>query len=411
MEDTRLYEQLLGLQAPWKVENVSVEFEERTVVIHVAHVEKKGICPVCGKASSKHDHQKRRWRQLDTMQFETFIECKVPRVNCKDHGVKQLKVPWAEQRSRFSLLFEQLAIALMQAAPLSHASKILRISWDQAAGIQERAVDRGERRREETSRHHIGIDETSFQKRHEYVTVITDKETGNVLDVLDDRKADTLVEWFQKQPEKNRKCIKTVSMDMWDAYIKAVEETIPDAENKICFDRFHVAQHLGKAVDKVRAQENRILKEEYGESQLKNTRHDWLRNSSKTDNRARRAFMVLTKSNLKTARAWAIKETASGLWDYSYIAVAEKNWMMLTRWMLLSRLEPMRKVARTIRKYLWGILNAILFKVTNALAESRNAGIQRIKKMACGFRNRKRFRMAILFHFGGLDMMPKGVSV
>ena len=194
-------------------------------------------------------------------------------------------------------------------------------------------------------------------------------------------------------------------MDMSDPYIKAVKENFESWESLIAFDRFHVAQHLNKAVDKVRAQEHRELKEQ-GDSELTGTKFDWLRTSSRTDNRTgnRPAFMQLSRMNLRTARAWRIKETASLLWGFSYLGTAEKRWKELLSWMSRSRLEPMIKTGMTIRNYFWGILNAIRMKVSNAMLEAMNSGIQRIKRMACGFRNRKRFRMSTLFHFGGLDM-------
>ena len=163
---------------------------------------------------------------------------------------------------------------------------------------------------------------------------------------------------------------------------------------------------MGKAADKVRAQEHRELFKNHGESEPKGTKFDWLRNSGKIDNRTggRREFLKLARSNLKTARTWRIKEAAALLWDFVYEAVAQKRWKELLGCMNRSRLEPIIRVAKMFKSYLWGILNAIRIKTTNAELESMNSGIQRIKRMACGFRNRERFRVAILFHFGGLDL-------
>ena len=101
--------------------------------------------------------------------------------------------------------------------------------------------------------------------------------------------------------------------------------------------------------------------------------------------------MTLIRMNLKTARAWRIKEAASLLWDFKYLSAAKKQWMRLLGWISRSRLEPMMNVGKTIRRYFWGIMNAIMHKVNNSMLEAKNARIQRIKKIACGFRNRKRF--------------------
>ena len=304
------------------------------------------------------------------------------------------------------MLFEALAIDWLRKTSISGVAELLSLSWDEAAGIQERAVRRGLARREEKPLTNMAIDETSFQKRHEYVTVINDKDGGCVIDVLDDRKSETLETWLKQRPKKHLESIKTVSMDMWDPFIKAVANTVPNARDVICFDRFHVAQHLGKAVDRVRAQEHRALLTRSGESILKGTKFKWLANSNRTDNRSRRDFMELTRMTLKTARAWAIKEIASELWDFSYRGAAEKAWRRLLHRICRCRLEPVIKVGRMIRRYLWGILNAVIAHASNAVAEARNGRIQWIKKMACGFRSRERFRMAILFHLGGLDLMP-----
>ena len=196
-------------------------------------------------------------------------------------------------------------------------------------------------------------------------------------------------------------------MDMWEAFINAFSERLPDADQKICFDRFHVAGYFGKAVDAVRIAEHKELGKG---SILTRTKHQWLKNSERTDNRSRVWFMELTRASLKTARAWAIKEQAGKLWSFTSRTWAEKGWRRLLGWMDRCQLAPVQKVAVTIKNHLWGVLNAVITGSTNAIGESLNAQIQKIKARACGFRNRERFRRAILFHLGGLDLMPAGAS-
>ena len=407
MQDIELYTKILGISKPWTVSSVEVSIPQKRVTITVIH--DKGTparCPECGLPASIHDNKTRRWRHLDTCQMETIIECRVPRSSCTEHGGRQLKVPWAEANSHFTAMFEALVIDWLKQANISAVSKLLGLSWDEAAYIQERAVRRGLARRKESVVKKMAIDETSFQKRHEYVTVILDRERDVGIEVLDDRKADTVGDWLASKNKVFLSGIETISMDMWDPFIKAITDNVPEAKRKICFDRFHVAQHFGKAVDKVRAMEHRELSQKPKGSPLKKTKMDWLRNSHDIDNRSRRQFLELTRKNLRTARAWAIKETAAGLWNYSYRGAAEKAWKLLLRWIAKCRLAPVIKVGKMVAKYFWGICNAIIQKVSNAIAEGKNARIQKIKAMACGFRNRARFKMAILFHLGGLDMSP-----
>lgn len=400
------YGQILGFESPWEVQEIIREETTREVRVIAAYADgEPACCPSCGKPSKIHDRKARRWRHLDSCNHKTIIEADVPRVECKEHGVLQIQVPWAEKKGRFTLELEKHVCRWLKVASISEVAGMFALSWDEVAGIQERAVLRGLARRKTAKPANIGVDETSFQKRHEYVTVILDKDNNAVLDILQDRKSETFDTWLKTQNVADLQDLSSISMDMWDPFIKAVRNNFGNWNDLIAFDRFHVAQHLNKAVDKVRAQEHRELLATYGESELTRTKTEWLRNSGRMDNRtgARPAFLHLSRMNLKTARAWRIKETAAQLWDYRYLGLAEKRWKTLLAWISRCRLEPMKKAGRTIRNYFWGILNAIRLKADNAMLESVNSRIQKIKRMACGFRNRERFRMAILFHFGGLD--------
>ena len=411
MQDIELYKKLLGITSPWVVSEVRLELKQRTVSVVVDYDGSIPVaCPVCGGQAVIYDHQKRRWRHLDTMQFKTIVECEVPRACCDEHGVKQLPVPWAEENARFTAMFEALVIGFLKEASISGVGGLVGLSWDEVAGIQERAVKRGLARRKKRPLEHVGVDETSFQKRHEYVTIILDRHRDVVLEVLDDRKAETLERWLRSRPAHHLASIQTLTMDMWDPFILAARKCISDADKKICFDRFHVAQHFGKALDKVRAQEHRWLLGAAGSSPLTGTKYEWQRNASRLDNRSRRDFMALSRMNLKTSRAWRIKETASELWNYIYRSAAVKAWKSLLGWISRCRLEPVKKVGKMLRTYFWGVLNAIVAQVSNAILEAKNSRVQWVKKMACGFRNRKRFRMAILFHLGGLNLMPRSLK-
>lgn len=400
------YGKILELTEEWQVLSVIRVPKEKEVRITVEHDDPTaGKCPFCGLSMPLHDCAMRRWRHLDSCNHKTFIDATIPRIKCTEHGVHQVMVPWASKNSRFTLELERQICLWLKDTSISAVAFMFGLSWDVVAGIQSRAVKRGLKNRSIIKTQNIGIDETSFKKRHEYVSVILDKETNTVIDILQDRKANSLDAWFKTQEMADFTDIQSISMDMWDPFIKAVKANFANSETLIAFDRYHVAQHIGKAVDKVRAMEHRQLLSENGISQLAGTKYDWLRTSSNIDNRAskRREFLKLARMNLKTSRAWRIKEAANQLWHFTYMGVAEQRWKELLGWMCRSRLEPIIRVAKTIKTYFGGIKNAIRLKVNNAMLEAVNSGIQRIKKMACGFRSRERFRMAILFHFGGLD--------
>ena len=409
MKDTQLYSQILGIEKPWKVTDVKVSLPEDEVEVFVEHGGSKLSCPKCGKTCPGYDKRTRRWRHLDTCQLKTLLVADVPRVQCAEHGVVNVSVPWAEPGSGFTAMFEALVIDWLQAASISAVADRMKLSWNAVDGIMQRAVKRGLSRREALSPTRISVDETAYRKGHDYITVVTDQVQGTVLHVADDRKTGSLAEFYALLSEEQKAGIESVCMDMWPAYIKATREALSDADSRIAFDRFHVAQYLGKAVDQVRKQEHRQLLGQ-GDDRMKGSKYQWLRNRRNMSRRQHLDFSVLRHSSLKTARAWAIKEFASQLWDYRSRIWAAKGWKRLLGWMARSRLKPMQQTGKTLRNHLWGILNAVILGVDNSHAESMNSRIKTVKVRARGFRNKQRFRNAIYFHLGGLNLYPAGIG-
>jgi transposase len=410
MQDRDLYARILGLVDPWQVHEVQLDVKGEEVRVKVAaklHAEFR--CPDCNKTCPGYDTRERSWRHLDTCQFRTLLVADVPRVNCKKHGVKLVNVPWAEPGSHFTALMEAVVINwLLSLASIKTVAEQMRLSWDEVDGIMGRAVKRGLLRRKRVNVRRIGVDETSFQRRHEYVTIVTDLDSTRVLHVADDRKRESLDSFFRSLAQDQLAAIEAVAMDMCGAFIASVSEHVPDAEQKIGFDKFHVAMHLGDAVNRVRREEHKALLAK-GDDSLKASRFIWLANPANLDAAATGALNALHEMNLKTGKAWAFKETAMCIWRFVQRSRAKAEWKAWIAKAMRSRLEPVKKVARMIRDHLWGIVNAMALKITNAASESINSKVQRIKRSACGFRNRERFRNAIMFHLGGLDLYPEAV--
>lgn len=180
--------------------------------------------------------------------------------------MKTIRVPWSEPGSSFTALFEALVIDWLRAANTSAAARLLGLSWDQVDGVMQRAVQRGLARREFEVPRHLGVDETSFQKRQEYVTVVADTTLGVVQHVADGRGKGALSEYYAGFTPEELEDFESVAMDMWGPYIAATLAAVPRAEDKIGFDKFHVAMHLGSAVDRVRREEKRVLREQGDET-------------------------------------------------------------------------------------------------------------------------------------------------
>lgn len=409
MRDKDLYSQILGIKNPWQVVDVELALGAGEVKVYVEH--DPGIaltCPTCGEACAGYDKRRREWRHLDTCQFRTLLVADVPRVSCKEHGVHTIAMPWAEPGSGLTALFESLVIDWLQEASIKAVARQLQLSWKAVDGVMQRAVHRGLARRERQTPTHLSVDETSFRKGHDYVTVVTDQDQGHVLHVSDDNTKASLESFYDSLDEAQKSAVESVAMDMWPAYINTTLAAIPGAREKIAFDKFHVAKYLGDAVDKVRKQEHRALLQA-GDSPLTGSKYRWLTNPNNMDRERWNSFKALRESTLKTARAWGIKQLAMSLWHYVSRTWAEKAWKRWLSWAMRSRLEPMKKAAATLRNHLWGIINAIVLNVHNGHAESMNSRIKMIKTRSCGFRNKLRFRNAIYFHLGGLDLYPKGL--
>ncbi|NTW32220.1 MAG: transposase, partial [Bacteroidetes bacterium] len=183
------YQQLLGLPETWKISDVRLLLSGTRIEIHLEYIGPKVECPECGNAGRVYDlAPEKRWRHLDTMEYETHLIARVPRCECKEHRVKTIKVPWATRYSRYTLKFEALAVELLQeCSSILSASRLLRLNWHATNEIMRRAVERGLNRRNKNAIDHLGIDEKSFRAGHQYVTTLNDLKGGRVLEVVQTR--------------------------------------------------------------------------------------------------------------------------------------------------------------------------------------------------------------------------------
>lgn len=407
MRDTDLYRHLLGVEDPWLVSKVQLDVKEQRVDVWIEHP--KGLqwpCPKCGVEGTLHDHAEERvWRHLDSCQFQTFLHARPPRVVCPEHGVRQVRLPWAEPHARFTLMFERFAIEVLRHTTIQAGRMILRISWDEAWYVMGRAVKRGLRRKPERMVAQLGVDEKSVGSGQDYVTVVCDLERSTVEEVTEGNNCRSLEIYFEGLTDKQREGIEAVAMDMAGGYINAVSGSLPGGREKIVFDRYHIMKLMNEAVDRVRREEHKRLTDN-GSSILAGTKFLWLYAGERLPAKYWEQFSILKAAGLKTARAWAIKETLRQLWRYKSRAWAEKFWKRWYFWATHSRLAPVKKMANTLKTHLYGILTYSKHRITNATTEGINSQIETLRKAACGFRNKQRFRTVILFHLGGLDLYP-----
>jgi transposase len=403
-----LYEQILGLQAPWRVEAVRLAAEAGEIVVRVVCSESTWGCPHCQQRMHIHEWDQRRWRHLDSCQFQTYIEAAIPRVRCPEHGTITVQVPWAEPYGRFTKLFERLAIDLLRECSVSGAMRLLRISWDEADGIKQRAVQRGLARQTIHPVQRLGVDEKSAGRGQNYVTVVARLEPGKpatVEYVGDGRTQETLDAYWQRLPSELRAGVEAVAMDLWAPYYQSTVAHVPEAEGKIVHDPYHLGRMLSDAVDTVRKSEHRRLAAE-GDQSLAGPKHLWLYGWENLPPVHHERFDERRGQRLKTSRAWAIKEMFRDFWTSPTVEEGRTFFARWYSWAIRSRLQPIKRVARSFKDHLGNILTYFTHRITNAALEGLHNRIAGLVKKAFGYRNRERFKTDILFHLGGLDLYP-----
>jgi len=401
MESTSFYSQILGITSPWKIVSVDLEMKAKRVVIRVEVDRKiKWGHPETQLSASLHKWTERTWRHLDTCQFETLITASVPSVKHQDASIEEIAVPWAESYQRITKLLAQAVILWPEArGNVSKVAEIMRLDWGTVNAIMKAAVERGLLRREKEAIEHVGMDEKSFRRGHVYAGILNDLDHNRVWNLVEGRKTENAVELLGTLSQEQRSGVQAVAMDMWGTYEKAVNKMMPNAD--IVHNKFHISSYLKKAIDDVHKEERRLLMKRGDETHI-NSKYQWLRNFP--DLRCEPSFQNLYNANLKTSKAWRLKESFSGFWNYQYIGAAENFFKDWRKQVNRSKLDPMKKIAAMLANRLQGLLNYLKHRITNAASEGLNSLVARIIANARGLRSFDRFRIRVLFFLKKLDL-------
>lgn len=399
-----VFAQALGLSAPWALERVAFDAERRRIDLYVGWQASEANCPVCGRAAQRiHDRRARGWRHLDFFQYEAHIHCETPRVKCGGCGkTTQMTVPWARALSRFTLLFEAFALTLAREMPVGVCARVLRVS-DNALWRQiEARVSTARAAESHAGVRALGVDETACARGQDYITLVHDLEARRLLFATPGRDAATIERAVEDlrahggQPE----AITTVCIDMSKAYRAGVARHLPGAP--IAFDRFHVIQMANEALDAVRRAEVK------SEPALKRTRWGWLKDARRWSRRQIFDMHGLTRSRLKTARAWRLKEALRDI--YKHCAGVEQAGTALAKWIRWARrcrLEPMKKLAATLKAHWDGVLHAFgAAHHHNGYVEAANSLVQAARAKARGYGTTAHFIAICYLIAGKLTHLP-----
>lgn len=414
-----LFTAALGLPAPWRVERAELSTAKKRIDFDVICTQRRLACPHCAAPDqSIHESIQRSWRHLDFFQFEAWLHASVPRVGCTACGkTSQIPVPWAREGSGFTLLFEALALSLCKELPVAHAARHLRADAKALWRRIEHYVNQARAQDDMSGVRHIGIDETSLRKGHEYVTVVHDLEQKRLLFATEGRDHKTVQAFTQDLAEHGgtAKAIGHVSMDMSAAYLKGVQQQLPKAA--ICYDRFHVAALAGKATDEVRAAEfkarPKAVSSALGELDRASRRSlSWAmrKHHAGWSEQHMRAMYTLQRSNLQSARAWRMKVALREVYEAAASshseAVARAGLLRWIGWARRSRLEPFKRLARTLSTHLEGVIAGMQQGRSNAFVEAMNGLMQNAKRAARGFRTSKNFIAVAYLRLSKLKHLP-----
>jgi transposase len=377
-----LFARALGLEKPWHLTDITFSPTDRRLDIYLNFSAGSAFpCPRCGKQDCKaYDTTEKSWRHLDFFQHRAYLHCRVPRVDCPDCGVQQVKLPWARPGSGFTLLYEALIMVLARDMPVKAISRILGEHDTRIWRVIQHYVKAARAEEFYFDVQRIGIDETSRRKGHRYVTLFVDLDQSKVIYVTEGKDAGTIGRFsneFHGQGGDND-AIKDVCCDLSPAFISGIEECFPNA--RVTFDRFHVMKLMGEAVDCVRREEQRQV------VGLKGSRYYWLKNPETLNARQRQQLQHLSQRHLKTARAYQIRLNLRDFWDQSP-ELAENYLQKWYFWATHSRLYPVIQVARMIKRHWQGILHFTKTRINNGLLEGINSLVQAARSKARGYRN------------------------
>ena len=382
MEQAKLFAAALGLAAPWYVKDICFSTAAKRLDLVLDFPRGSTFaCPRCGTSATAYDTKEQTWRHLDFFQHAAYLTARVPRVECPQCGITKIAVPWARPDTGFTLLFEALLMQLMQAMPVLAVARLVGEQDTRLWRVLHHYVATARAAADYAQVVRVGVDETAARRGHDYISLFVDLDAARLLFATPGKESQTVAAFTADLAAHGAEArqIREVACDMPPAFTSGVTESLPEAE--ITYDRFHVMALMGAAVDEVRREEGRTT------AVLKGTRYLWLANAEKLRPRQQEHLRVLRQQQLKTGRAYALRWGLQGLYvqpDRERGAAYLKRWYF---WATHSRLEPVKKVARTLKAHWEGILNWFESQATTGLLEGINSLVQAAKARARGYRS------------------------
>ena len=347
---------------------------------------RKLVCSGCGrKLSEVYDTYEREVRDLPCFEFRTTVVIELYRVCCPDCGVKTEKVPQLPSKAPFSKRFEEAVGLACESAAVRRVGKQFGLSPSTVRAMDIRYLKRWAASRRKPALRQMGIDEIYLGKKQKFLTVVSNLQTGEPLWFGRERKKETLDEFLGQQLSAfQRRVVQAACVDMWEPFRQSLEQWVPQCQ--IIYDKFHILQHASKAVDEVRRAEF-FRKGGAARDIVRGKR--WLLLSSwvNLDRSKRRQLNQLFALNRRVMKAYLLKESLAGLWDFIYEGAMLRylqSWIAQLRW---QRLAPIQKLAHMLLNHLEGILNYCRTKIPLGVVEAVNGNIKALLRRGRGYRD------------------------
>jgi transposase len=375
------------------------------VVQMVARKNSRVFCSGCGRPGPVYDRlEERRFEFVPLWGILVFLAYRMRRVNCKRCGVTVEMVPWCDGKNQLTTTYRWFLATWAKRLSWSEVGSIFRTSWDSVCRAVEHAVEWGLAHRDLSEVTSLGVDEIAWARGHTYLTLVYDigGETKRLLAVAEERTEASLRSCLDGLGKPVCKGVKYVCSDMWRPYLNVIAEKLGKAVHVL--DRFHVMQQFGKALDEIRAEESKRLVRDGYEPVLKRSRWCFLKRPENLTDKQTVKLSEILKYNLRTVRAYLLREEFQRLWEYSSAWWAGKFLDEWTGRAMRSRLEPMKKVARSIRTHRPLILNWFRARrqISAGAVEGLNNKVKLVTRKSYGFRTAKVAKLALLHNLGQL---------
>jgi len=407
MNSETLFSMPLGLQTPWQVKDVTFSTDESArseLHLRIGFApgsrfpdEANNLCPV-------HDTAERQWQHLSFFEHTCYLHCAVPRITTADGKVRTVDVPWARPGSGFTLLFEALALALIERdsqsyeveMPVNRVAEMLKVNPQRIWTIFNHWISKAKAADDPGTITKLGVDETSTKKGHHYVTLGVDLDEARVIHVTEGKGKATLQSIQQHLEDKGvaKQQVEQISMDLSPSFIAGAAESFPAAQ--ITFDRFHVVKLLNEAMNQVRIAERKE------HDALKGHKYTFLKNRAYLSDKKEQALDEMIKLYPTLGEAYRLKVLFNDLWEMPDKPAADA---FLRQWcdeVDAAKIPAFMKFANTVRAHWSGIVHFVESHITNGILEGINSKIQLVKRRARGYRNINNFINMIYFLCGKL---------